>query len=390
MAELCVKPRDGGEAIPLDDLVEDLHVTEVGERTFHLTLTTHGSAAVLATSTSSGSSSERDTVLLRSSGPGGGVEPGDGGRVLRTTGWQEPPDEASVPLPRLLARPGRLNGGPCSPGGGPRLETEHDLGPTIGHGSFGRVLLARHRLSGRVVAVKEMVFHGGDGAQEAERLQRELLLCEQLAHPHIVRYLGHDLAVAAEGGRCLLFLEYCSGGSLSQHLESFGPLRGPLLVKYCRHVLSGLQFLHGLRPPVVHRDLKCANLLLAHDASVKIADFGASKRLRSTTRGRHTLVGSVFWMAPELLRGELSVACDVWSLGCCFIELVTARHAWSEMRWDNLVSACRCIMATDAVPELPSSLSVSARNFVNLCLRRDVSQRASVAELLEHEFVAGG
>eukprot|EP00930_Biecheleria_cincta_P095564 TRINITY_DN87512_c0_g1_i1.p1 TRINITY_DN87512_c0_g1~~TRINITY_DN87512_c0_g1_i1.p1 ORF type:complete len:590 (+),score=66.00 TRINITY_DN87512_c0_g1_i1:128-1897(+) len=230
---------------------------------------------------------------------------------------------------------------------GPKFSLYKDfsLGETVGLGSFGRVLTARHSASGQIVAVKEMMFDSEAG----HRALGEITLCEQLDHPRIVRYLGHEVVQGMPGkqGRLLLILGYCSGGSLESHLQTYGPLDIHLVAKYAKQLLEGLSYLHGQLPPVVHRDLKGANLLLTHDANLKISDFGCSKLLsfRDGLSGEHTVAGSLFWMAPEVLRGRfrLTPAVDIWSLGCCVLEMATAKKPWAERNFDNIICASRVI-----------------------------------------------
>merc|ERR1719204_3009768 len=94
-----------------------------------------------------------------------------------------------------------------------------------------------------------------DGFRNA--LQNEIELYKDLEHPHIVRYLGNDFLE----GRLFIYLEYMSGGSIAQVLSQFGPLDEPVCSRYARQLLEGLEYLHSRNPPVLHRDIKGANIL---------------------------------------------------------------------------------------------------------------------------------
>lgn len=232
-----------------------------------------------------------------------------GGRLLRCL----------IPNAGRRRYKGEMTIGPAKGGSSQlRLARDFQRGAMLGAGSFGCVFAARHVSTGEIVAVKEMFLDRGSVSNEARgarlvRLTRELRLCEQLEHPRIVRYMGHEFVIGAQGGpeRVYLFLEYCSGGSLAAQLRTFGALNELLLRKYTAQLVEGLIYLHSRSPPVVHRDLKCANLLLTHGADVKITDFGCSKWLSGSDavlEAEHSVVGSVFWMAPELLRGKPRLA----------------------------------------------------------------------------------
>lgn len=312
------------------------------------------------------------------------------------------PYEYGGDTPRTPRSP--RNGGFCIPlseqalsEGNPKLSLERDFrsGETIGSGSFGRVFSARHRGSGQIIAVKELLLEGTSDAARADRadarLARELQLCEQLRHERVVSYFGHEYAAAgsASSQRIFIFLEYCTGGSVASHLRTYGPLEEPLMAKYAQQLLEGLTYLHSLTPPVVHRDLKCANLLLTHDANIKIADFGCSKWLWERDEShpedlQHSMVGSVFWTAPEVLQGGagLTVSSDYWSFGCCVLEMATAKHPWSEHQFDNIFAACRLIICSEMLPDVPVDLPSAIQDIIFACLRRTASERPSASELL--------
>jgi len=313
--------------------------------------------------------------------------------------------------------------------GGPVLNFKSDFseGETIGSGSFGRVFTARHETDGRIVAVKETTMDfqcnhklsGGSadsrepvapptpkelrekfdmrrsatqsGTNEA-RLVNELQLCEAMSHPRIVSYLGYDLVPGAEEGvyRLLIFFEYCSGGSVVDHLATYGRMGQVLITKYTAQLLDGLAYLHSLKPPIVHRDLKSANLVLTAEGDIKITDFGCSKNLEGGDGRRHSCVGTILWMAPELLRTsgkELSVAADIWSLGCCLIEMATGKAPWSDHNFDNMFHAFRVIAQGGLIPGIPDHIDATAADFIKQCLTRDPATRPSAVELQTHVLI---
>ena len=160
--------------------------------------------------------------------------------------------------------------------------------------------------------------------QRVEALQREVDIMAQLEHPNIVRYRG----TARRGDLLFIFLELSPKGSIAGVVASFGPLNEAVARNYTRQIFLGHDFLHSQLPPIIHRDIKGANVLLWANAECKLADFGASKRLnqlRTGTNENRTLIGTPFWMAPEVIResGHGRKA-DVWSVGCT----VRARSLW--------------------------------------------------------------
>ena len=133
-----------------------------------------------------------------------------------------------------------------------------------------------HAHTGEMFAVKEMLFDSTNQAAMRE-LVEEVSTMIKLEHPHIVRYLG--MWREPKSTTVNIVLEYVPGGSMLTVLEKFGVLKEPLARSYTRQSLWGLAYLH--EQGIVHRDIKPANLLVDHQGSVKLADFGALKKLSS-------------------------------------------------------------------------------------------------------------
>jgi len=276
--------------------------------------------------------------------------------------------------------------------------SEQDLGPgvvrgshfswvrgeLIGKGSLGSVWKALNRKTGQLMAVKEVALDVKDRADDAFRaaLQNEIDLYMDLQHPHIVSYFGNDYV----NGKLFIYLEYMPGGSIAQVLSQFGPLDEPLSAQYMRNLLEGLEYLHTRNPPVLHRDIKGANILVGLDRVVKLSDFGCSKRSAGTMV--QTLRGSVPWMAPEVMRqAEYGRKADIWSIGCVLIEMSVAAAPWGH--FDNCLAAMVRIAMSDETPPVPEHLSDVCRDLIGACTRRAPEERPSASQLLRHEFVAG-
>lgn len=120
--------------------------------------------------------------------------------------------------------------------------------------------------------------------------------------------------------------------------------------------------------------------MLTPEGIVKLADFGASKKLQdirtfgTENHGAGTMTGTPYWMAPEVIRGNMNYGrkADIWSLGICVIEMITGRPPYSEL---GPVTALFKIGSTDQPPAFPSTLSSSGKEFLALCLNRDPKVR---------------
>jgi serine/threonine protein kinase len=258
-------------------------------------------------------------------------------------------------------------------------------GELIGRGSLGYVHKALEARTGKLMAVKEVLLDSQDQTDEKFRksLQNEVDLLKEIQHPRIVAYLGHDYTE----GRLYIYLEYMPGNSIAQVLSQFGPLDECLISRYTHNLLEGLEYLHTRDPPVLHRDIKGANILVGIDRTVKLSDFGCSKRSLGTAV--HTLRGSIPWMAPEVMKQQDGYGrkADIWSLGCVMIEMALAEAPWGT--FDNCLAAMVRIAMSEETPPVPSHLSALYQDFVVACTRRAPQDRPDATDLLKQDFVAG-
>lgn len=151
-------------------------------------------------------------------------------------------------------------------------------GALIGSGSFGQVFLAMNAMNGTLMAVKQVEIPTDDSSNEARKrsmvdaLEREIDFLKGLQHPNIVEYLDSS----SDAQHLNIFLEYVPGGSVAALLRNYGAFEEPLVKTFCKQILQGLNYLH--ERDIVHRDIKGANILVDNKGSIKISDFGISKR----------------------------------------------------------------------------------------------------------------
>ncbi|KAK0483660.1 ste11-like protein [Armillaria novae-zelandiae] len=246
-------------------------------------------------------------------------------------------------------------------------------GALIGAGSFGKVYLGMDASNGLLMAVKQVELPTGSAPNE-----------EHLQHENIVQYLYSSLE-----DDCLnIFLEYVPGGSVTALLRSYGAFEEPLVKNFVRQILQGLSYLH--ERDIIHRDIKGANILVDNKGGVKISDFGISKKvdvqvLAGNNRvHRPSLQGSVFWMAPEVVKqsGHTQKA-DIWSVGCLVVEMLTGEHPWAQLTQMQAIFK----IGSSARPAIPSDISSEAQDFLTKTFEIDHGARPAAAELLKHPWI---
>jgi serine/threonine protein kinase len=234
-----------------------------------------------------------------------------------------------------------------------------------------------------------------EAAKEVASLTAEINLMQKLSHPNIVKYFGCQSMQTTSGQlRFEIFLEHCHGGTLTSLRKRFGKrLNMSLARTYTKQILEGLKYLHG--QGVLHRDLKSDNVLISANGVAKLADFGCSKKIgtsTSSTQGKlsNTLVGTPLFMAPEVVNDcgpGYSRPADIWSLGCIVIEML-GRKPWAFPAGGNVFQMMFQIAQSDGLPPgVPNPCPPVLRNFFECCFERDPSKRKTATELLHHPWI---
>uniref|UniRef100_A0A7N5KEF9 non-specific serine/threonine protein kinase n=1 Tax=Ailuropoda melanoleuca TaxID=9646 RepID=A0A7N5KEF9_AILME len=244
------------------------------------------------------------------------------------------------------------------------------LDKTIGLGTYGRIYL-----------------------DEEEDLRTELNLLKKYSfHKNIVSFYGAFFKLSPPGQRHQLWMvmELCAAGSVTDvvRMTRNQSLKEDWIAYICREILQGLAHLHAHR--VIHRDIKGQNVLLTHNAEVKLVDFGVSAQVSRTNGRRNSFIGTPYWMAPEVIdcdedpRRSYDYRSDVWSVGITAIEMAEGAPPLCNLQPLEALF----VILRDSAPKVKSSgWSRKFHNFMEKCMIKNFLFRPTSANMLHHPFV---
>ncbi|ESQ36414.1 hypothetical protein EUTSA_v10008116mg [Eutrema salsugineum] len=256
-------------------------------------------------------------------------------------------------------------------------------GKTIGRGSSATVYAATCKISGETFAVKSAEFH------RSEFLQREAKILSSLNSPYVIGYRGCEITKEPfNDGEATynLLMEYAPHGTLTDvAAKNGGSIEEARVSRYTRQLLLGLEYIHDSKG-IAHCDIKGSNVLVGENGEAKIADFGCAKWVEPELT--EPVRGTPAYMAPEVARGERQgKESDIWAVGCTVIEMVTGSPPWICADSTDPVSVLYRVGYLGESPELPSSLTEQAKDFLGKCLKIEAKERWTATQLLNHPFL---
>ncbi|XP_075215565.1 serine/threonine-protein kinase hippo isoform X2 [Lycorma delicatula] len=255
-------------------------------------------------------------------------------------------------------------------------EEVFDIICKLGEGSYGSVYKALHKESGQVLAIKQVPVD-----TDLQEIIKEISIMQQCDSPFVVKYYGSYF----KNTDLWIVMEYCGAGSVSDIMR----LRKKTLTEeeiatILSDTLKGLEYLHLRRK--IHRDIKAGNILLNTEGHAKLADFGVAGQLTDTMAKRNTVIGTPFWMAPEVIQ-EIGYDCvaDMWSLGITALEMAEGKPPYGDIHPMRAIF----MIPTKPPPSFrePDQWSPEFIDFVSRCLVKNPEERATATEMLRHEFI---
>jgi len=200
-------------------------------------------------------------------------------------------------------------------------EGQFEILGRLGVGGQGTAYAARRLDDNHAVVLKEFILpvyvDVNVRRQSIEKMQNEAEILSRLNHDRIVKLIDFFI----EDHRGYLVLERIDGVSLRQKVSKEGKLSQNEVLSLSIQMCEILEYLHGLEPPVVHRDFTPDNLILSRDGTLKLVDFNVAQQQESTATG--TVVGKHCFIAPEQFRGKPTSQSDIYSMGATLFYLLT-------------------------------------------------------------------
>ncbi|KAJ7346514.1 STE/STE20/YSK protein kinase [Mycena albidolilacea] len=251
---------------------------------------------------------------------------------------------------------------------------------TVGKGAYGSVHKGLDR-AGNIVALK--IINLDIESDDVGDIQREVALLTQLRDaPNITKYFNCHM----DGPRVWIVMEFAQGGSALALMKASkdGCLEEKYVNVIIREVLIALSYLHKV--PVIHRDIKAANVLVTATGKVMICDFGVSALLTTAGSKRNTMTGTPYWMAPEVVQTvpAYDTKADIWSLGIMIYEMIKGSPPHSNLEPFKVM---------DLIPRvkpprlLDSEGSKDMRDFMAFCLKESPSERLPAEELAKTKWI---
>mmetsp|Transcript_3308 Transcript_3308/g.7435 ORF Transcript_3308/g.7435 Transcript_3308/m.7435 type:complete len:747 (-) Transcript_3308:133-2373(-) len=250
------------------------------------------------------------------------------------------------------------------------------LGKTIGEGTFGKVKVGNHILTGEKVAVKILEKERIVDVADVGRVAREIHILKLIQHPHVIRLFE----IIETPRQLYLIMEYCSGGELFDLIVASGRVQERDACAFFQQILAGVEQIH--RKNVVHRDLKPENLLLDENRNIKIVDFGLSNTFQDGQLLK-TACGSPCYAPPEMIAGQRYVpaCCDLWSCGVILFALVCGYLPFEDQNTSELYKK---ILGGDY--QTPNFISNAVRDLIQRLLTTDPVHRITAEQVRLHPW----
>ena len=253
----------------------------------------------------------------------------------------------------------------------------------IGSGFYGKVRIAYKKLNPDKLYAIKSIKKIRLTEKDLMKLLREVDILSSLNHQYVIKF--HE--TFQDNQYFHIVMDLCSGKELLELIEKGGQIKEEKVCKIVYQILSSISYCHKMN--IVHRDLKPENIVFADnsiDSDIRIIDFGLSCRFRKEFKMK-SILGTPYYIAPEILKGSYDEKCDIWSIGAITFLMLTGHPPFQG---DSTVNIFKSIINKTINYSLYENFfSDNALDFLKSCLRKDPKTRFSAQEALNHQWFSG-
>jgi len=245
----------------------------------------------------------------------------------------------------------------------------------LGEGSFGKAYLVRAETANELCVIKEIDIASMTAEEQKETL-KEAKILESLSHPNIVRF--REVYKTKKGNLCIV-MDYADGGDLLQKIKNTHGKYLPekMILDWFTQIALAIKHIHDRK--IIHRDLKSQNIFLTSKNFVQLGDFGIAKVLSHTMDKANTVVGTPYYLSPEIIEGKpYSFSSDIWSLGVILYEMCTLKPPFNA----SSLQALGMKIIKGVYPSIPAHYSTELKKLIAQCLTVDSTKRPSINKIL--------
>ena len=258
------------------------------------------------------------------------------------------------------------------------MKATYKIVKLLGEGSFGKAYLAKCDKEDKKYVIKQVMMDGMTDQEKRETFNEAVIL-KKLDHPNIIKF--KEVFIQRKPNEALnIVTEFADGGDLSQKIEQQKkkPFPESQILDYITQICLALQHIH--KKKIIHRDLKSGNVFLMKSGLVKLGDFGIAKGLKSTWEKAKTMVGTPYYLSPEIINSKpYDSKCDIWALGILLYELMTFKMPFNAVSLPLL--SIKINRGVYQPP--PGTYSSEIKDLLKKCLTLEPEKRPSIDDILQ-------
>ena len=253
----------------------------------------------------------------------------------------------------------------------------------LGEGDLASVYEVQNKFTGAICAMKVIKKSGKNDPQDERTILNEINILRTMDHPNILKIFEFY----SNEENYSIVTEVCNGGDLFKEIINSGPFNEKYTSYIMYQIFSAVNYFHSLN--IIHRDLKPENILIIGKnkneySPIKICDFGTAK-ISEKGKIQKKLVGSSYYIAPEVLKKRYNKKCDLWSCGVIMYILLSSRPPFNGSN-NNEITEKVAIGEYDLKKPPFDKVSNSAKDLIRKLLEKDVNKRISAEEALKHSW----